>query len=328
MNTSNITFDKNRLFDHEMNDIVTAILFILCLSGILQNFIVILVFYRENVTRKPINILLLNLFVAGMLSGVILQPYIWLDYTMVSNYGDKGKVICALTRGGVLLHCCADINYIALAALSISRYLSVVHNYQSRMLTSKSFVKVFCAASWLFAVIKEGPIAFSFTVNRFSICMRSLPEGFDWPFFLELNGLFFLLFLAVISFCNASIWWYVWKKKRSRVRNLCTGTNKRLALLSGLFVVTFVGSWGPFFILMFTKRNVKYSLHSFQEWLEKQWLVRVTMIFIALNPVLDPIIYAYSCIEHRRGLANLFRDLCRRKVASNAVHPFQHRDES
>ena len=186
-NTSSIPTNRKirTLFSPVIMTFLTVLYALITWTGILNNFIAILVFCRERELRRPFNIFLLNIFVADMLYSLSTQPYIWIDFTKLDQQGKIAGLLCADFVGLAPQVACVTANALSLFAVTTLRYLSIVRNYQGLFVTSMTFVKLHCAFTWVAGILSTMPNVFSYEYDRKeSICYRKWPNAINGAYLL------------------------------------------------------------------------------------------------------------------------------------------------
>ena len=298
------------LFSPTARIVINSIFAILSIIGILNNFLTLTVIYRENALRRPYNIILMNLFIADMMSGFAVQPFIWVDPTKSNSKGTIANVICAISVGIVFFIICMTVNSMSLSALTILRYLSIVRNYHGILITSNKHAKVYCVFTWVVGVLIMLLSATSLKYdNKELMCYREWPKWINGAVFSVLTTVLSLVIPALLMiFCYTALLARIWKQ--SKITNLTNSVTQRakkgVAILLGLLILSFFVCWSPLFFVWFLGRTFNYFSKGREgEYSRQRWL-RITMLFIVLNSVVDPLIYAYSSSDYRKGLIKLF----------------------
>lgn len=321
------------LFSPIERKIINSVFMVLSIAGILNNSIALLVFYRENALRRPCAIILTNLFIADVMSSFTIQPYIWIDPTKIKSDDTVANIICAVSVGIALLIVCMSVNSLSLSALTILRYLSIVRNYHGIFVTSNAIAKRYCIFTWMIGVMFMLLSASSSKYNqRQAMCYREWPKGIDGVLFSILTTILTLVIPAMlIIFCYSALLARIWGQSRSTNLNNSVAIRKKraVAILLGLLIVSFFLCWSPLFFLWFLGRALNYFSNGKQgEYSRQRWL-RITLLFTMLNSAMDPLIYAYSSSDFRKGIvrfAHLIRDSVLRFNHPNRVEPASHGD--
>ena len=263
--------------------------------------------------------ILLNLFVADMMYSLMMQSYIWIDFTKIKERGKAAEFMCAISIGMAAPMVCMNANCMSLVAITVLRYFSIVRNYNGILVTSKNFVIGFCVFSWLSGVIVMMPNALSFKYSHNeALCYREWPEGINGTVYSATTTTVFLfVLLLVMTIFYVMLAFHIWKRSlNSSVRDSVAERTKRsVSVLLGLLILAVVLCWTPLFMIWFLGRTFDYFPKSADGEFKRQRWLRIAMIFGIANPVLDPLIYAYSSSEYRTGLWKLFRHCKRNRLS-------------
>ena len=319
-NTSllNVAYTQRKLFSPYITMSVNTIYIILCVVGVLFNFITMVVFYRETTLRRPFNIILLNLFMADMMFSLTMQPYVWIDFAKITERGRMGGFVCAVSIGIAFPMVCMTANCLSLFAITLLRYLSVVRKYNGIFATSMSLTKGFCAFTWITGVCVTIPNIISYKYNHNeAICYREWPDGINGSVYSAITTSVFLvaiLLVMMVSYIMLAL--HIWKHDMtSSLRNSVAGrAKKNVAALLGLLILAVVFCWSPMFMVWFLGRTFDYFPNSVEGEFKRQRWLRISTVFAMTNPVLDPLIYAYSSSEYRTGLMRLYRRCKRNRL--------------
>ena len=312
--------NKHReLFSANITTLLNTLYAILSIAGVLNNFIVILVFSRERTLRRSFNIILLNLFVADMTYTITMQSYIWIDFMKITQHGKVANFMCAISIGMVAPMVCMTANSMSLVAITVLRYLSIVRNYSGILVTSKSLIIGFCVFSWLTGVAAMMPGALSLKYNHDeTICYREWPEGINSAVYSAVTtSIFFVATLLIMMVFYMMLVLHIWGRSlNSSIRDsVAERAKKSVSILLGLLILAVVLCWTPLFMIWFLGRTFDYFPNNADGEFKRQRWLRVAMIFGISNSVLDPLIYAYSSSEYRTGLRKLFRPCNRNRLS-------------
>lgn len=312
-NSTNMLAKNERLFSTPMSTFINVLYAIVSLAGFLNSLLVILVFYREQRLRRPLNVILLNLFIADMMFSLSIQPYIWTDITWMTESGTNTGILCAITVALAIPMIFMMPNCLSLIAVTILRYFTIVRNYRGFLVTSKKAIGFFMVSSWLLGLATAVPnLLISGYDQAKSTCYRRERFGIKPALYAVVStSLFFLGPLLAMLLCYTALALHIWKQSKSSNLNTSVSgrARKSISALLGLLILALLTFWSPLFMVWFLGRALDtFSPDRDGETQRQRWL-RVTVLFAALNPVMDPLIYAYSSSEYRAGLTNLLRHL-------------------
>ncbi|XP_041669695.1 type-1 angiotensin II receptor [Cheilinus undulatus] len=131
--------------------------------GIVGNSMVVAVIYCYMKLKTVANIFVLNLAVSD-LTFLITLP-MWATFTATGYHWPFGGFLCKASAGLAIFNFYTSIFF--LTALSIDRYLAIVHPVQSRRFRTVVYARVTCVVIWLFAFLLSVPIALTRDVHVF-----------------------------------------------------------------------------------------------------------------------------------------------------------------
>ncbi|KAI5929431.1 Proteinase-activated receptor 4 [Manis javanica] len=244
-----------------------------------------------RVPRMPSTVLLMNLAVADLLLALVLPPRI--AYHLQGQRWPLGEVACRLATATLYGHMYGSV--LLLAAVSLDRYLGVVHPLRARTLRGQCLASGLCAMAWLVAAALALPLALQQQTYRLShsdhvLCHDVLPVGTQasyWrPVFICLAVLgCFLPLLAMLLSYGAT---------------LCTlaagGRRYSHALrLTTLVLASAVAFFTPSNILLL----LHYSNPSADAWGDLYAAYVPSLALSTLNSCVDPFVYYYVSAEFR-----------------------------
>lgn len=133
--------------------------------GIVGNSMVVAVIYCYMKLKTVANIFVLNLAVSD-LTFLITLP-MWATFTATGYHWPFGGFLCKASAGLAIFNLYTSIFF--LTALSIDRYLAIVHPMRSRRFRTVRYASVTCVAIWLFAFVLSVPTAVTRDVHHFTI---------------------------------------------------------------------------------------------------------------------------------------------------------------
>lgn len=129
--------------------------------GIVGNSMVVAVIYCY-MTETVANIFVLNLAVSD-LTFLITLP-MWATFTATGYHWPFGGFLCKASAGLVIFNLYTSIFF--LTALSIDRYLAIVHPVRSRRFRTVVYARITCVVIWLFAFMLSVPTALTRGVHN------------------------------------------------------------------------------------------------------------------------------------------------------------------
>ncbi|XP_073344624.1 type-1 angiotensin II receptor [Pagrus major] len=130
--------------------------------GIVGNSMVVAVIYCYMKLKTVANIFVLNLAISD-LTFLITLP-MWATFTATGYHWPFGGFLCKASAGLVIFNLYTSIFF--LTALSIDRYLAIVHPVRSRRFRTVLYARITCVVIWLFAFVLSVPTALTRDVHN------------------------------------------------------------------------------------------------------------------------------------------------------------------
>ncbi|KAM9839441.1 type-1 angiotensin II receptor A [Aulostomus maculatus] len=130
--------------------------------GIVGNSMVVAVIYCYMKLKTVANIFVLNLAVSD-LTFLITLP-MWATFTATGYHWPFGGFLCKASAGLVIFNLYTSIFF--LTALSIDRYLAIVHPVRSRRFRTVVYARITCVVIWIFAFLLSVPTALTRDVHN------------------------------------------------------------------------------------------------------------------------------------------------------------------
>ncbi|XP_065804947.1 LOW QUALITY PROTEIN: type-1 angiotensin II receptor [Labrus bergylta] len=130
--------------------------------GIVGNSMVVAVIYCYMKLKTVANIFVLNLAVSD-LTFLITLP-MWATFAATGYHWPFGGFLCKASAGLVMFNLYTSIFF--LTALSMDRYLAIVHPVRSRRLRTVVYARVTCVVIWLFAFLLSVPTALTRDIHH------------------------------------------------------------------------------------------------------------------------------------------------------------------
>ncbi|XP_060949964.1 type-1 angiotensin II receptor [Limanda limanda] len=142
----------NHKFFFVLIPIVYGCIFVI---GIVGNSMVVAVIYCYMKLKTVAHIFVLNLAVSD-LTFLITLP-MWATFAARGYHWPFGGFLCKATAGLAIFNLYTSIFF--LTALSIDRYLAIVHPVRSRRFRTVVYARITCVVVWLFAFVLSVPTA-------------------------------------------------------------------------------------------------------------------------------------------------------------------------
>ncbi|XP_055975642.1 proteinase-activated receptor 4 [Sorex fumeus] len=245
-----------------------------------------------RVPRMPSTLLLMNLAAADLLLALTLPPR--MAYHLRGQRWPFGEAACRLTTAALYGHMYGAL--LLLAAVSLDRYLAVVHPLRARALRGGRLATGLCAAAWLLAGALALPLLLQRQTFRLAgsdhvLCHDALPLGAQashWrPAFVCLAVLgCFVPLLAIAGAYGASL------------RALAAAGRGRYGPARRLSALVLAAA-----LLFFAPSNVLLLLHysdpAPRAWGDLYAAYVPCLALSALNSCVDPFLYYYVSAEFR-----------------------------
>lgn len=281
--------------------------------GIVGNSMVVAVIYCYMKLKTVANIFVLNLAISD-LTFVITLP-MWATFTATGYYWPFGGFLCKASAGLVIFNLYTSIFF--LTALSIDRYLAIVHPMRSRRFRTVAYARITCVLIWLFAFVLSVPTALTRDVHDISnttVCgflhqnkekgMRLKELLLAISIMKSLLG--FLVPFVIIITCYCLIGRallgakHIQKSSRSR-------DDEALRMLTAA-VLAFFLCWAPHQVFHFMQLLTQVILTENCPVLEIiDTAMPLTICIAFFNSCINPIVYGFVGRNFRKNLLRLLR---------------------
>lgn len=260
-----------------------------------------------RVPRLPSTVLLMNLAVADLLLALVLPPR--LAYHLRGQRWPFGEAACRMATAALYGHMYGSV--LLLAAVSLDRYLALVHPLRARALRGRRLTAGLCSVAWLSAAALALPLTLQRQTFRLAgsdrmLCHDALPlveQTSHWrPAFTCLAVLGCFLPLLAMGLCYGAT-----------LRALAaSGQRYNHALrLTALVLASAVASFTPSNVLLV----LHYSNPSPEAWGDLYGAYVPSLALSTLNSCVDPFIYYYVSHEFRDKVRAM---LCRQPETSSS----------
>ncbi|XP_058499186.1 type-1 angiotensin II receptor [Solea solea] len=293
--------------------------------GIVGNSMVVAVIYCYMKLKTVANIFVLNLAISD-LTFLITLP-MWATFAATGYYWPFGGFLCKASAGLVIFNLYTSIFF--LTALSIDRYLAIVHPVQSRRFRTVVYARITCVVIWLFAFVLSVPTALTRDVHNINkpnttVCGILHSSNINTKMLKELlvaislmkSLLGFLVPFIIIITCYCLIGRALVGARHIQKSSRCRD-DEVLRMLAAA-VLAFFLCWVP------------HQVFHFMEMLTQMWTVRncaieeiidtampFTICIAYFNSCVNPIVYGFVGHNFRKNLLRLLR-------CSPSGHPGPH----
>ncbi|KAM9333337.1 type-1 angiotensin II receptor [Pholidichthys leucotaenia] len=278
--------------------------------GIVGNSMVVAVIYCYMKLKTVAHIFVLNLAVAD-LTFLITLP-LWATYTATRYYWPFGGLLCKATAGMVTFNLYTSIFF--LTALSIDRYLAIVHPVRSRRFRTVVYARITCVVIWLFAFVLSVPTALTRDVINIgdintTVCGILHPTTdtdkevrLAISFMKSLLG--FLVPFVIIITCYCLIWRALLGAKHIQ-KNSRTRDDEVLRMLA-VAALAFFLCWIPHQVFHFMQLLTELKLVNNCKILDIiDTAMPFTICLAYFNSCINPIVYGFVGRNFRKNLLRL-----------------------
>ncbi|XP_028290395.1 type-1 angiotensin II receptor A [Gouania willdenowi] len=283
--------------------------------GIIGNSMVVAVIYCYMKLKTVANIFVLNLAVAD-LTFLITLP-MWATFTATGYHWPFGGFLCKASAGLVIFNLYTSIFF--LTALSIDRYLAIVHPVRSRRFRTVVYARITCVVIWIFAFLLSVPTALTRDVHNITnsnntVCAILHPSKENARTLKEIqlaNSLMksllgFLVPFIIIITCYCLIGRalvgakHIQKSSRSR--------DDEVLVMLAAAVLAFFLCWVPHQVFHFLQLLTQLILVENCAILEIiDTAMPFTICIAYLNSCINPIVYGFVGRNFRKNLLRLLR---------------------
>ncbi|XP_061118165.1 B1 bradykinin receptor [Conger conger] len=306
--TINITEDFNSTGWSLVHTIVPPYIFIVCVTGILGNAFVLLVFALHKARWTVPEIYLGNLAIADLLllAGLpfwamnILNRFNW-------PYGD---FLCKAVNISIVGNMYTSI-YL-LMVVTIDRYLALVRTMTARWMRRTRYAKVICVVLWLFGFTMTTPMIIHRRVKyvpflRTVACLIDYP-GESWKIanHISMTLVGFALPSIIIVFCNCKIV-IALRGRGEHVFAQDKNDTKAIKLIYAVLLLFFI-CWCPFHLFTFLDLLCDLHILDINSWDHVLDIGNQFSTYLAfLNSCLNPVLYVFAGQYFRKMIAEIHR---------------------
>nr|XP_004665959.2 proteinase-activated receptor 4 [Jaculus jaculus] len=244
-----------------------------------------------RVPRLPSTVLLMNLAAADLLLALVLPPR--LAYHLLGQHWPFGEVACRMATAALYGHMYGSV--LLLAAVSLDRYLALVHPLQARALRGQRLTAILCTAAWLTAAALVLPLTLQRQTFRLAhsdhmLCHDALPldaQASYWrPVFTCLAVFGCFLPLLVMLLCYGA------------TLHTLAASGRRYGHALRLTALVLASA-----VAFFTPSNILLLLHYSdprpEAWGDLYGTYVPSLALSTLNSCVDPLVYYYVSNEFR-----------------------------
>ncbi|XP_042549468.1 galanin receptor type 1 [Dipodomys spectabilis] len=289
-----------------VDNLVTLVVFGLIFAlGVLGNGVVIAVLARSppGRPRSTTNLFILNLSIADLAYLLFCIPFQASVYALPTWV--LGAFICKFTHYFFTVSMLVSV--FTLAAMSVDRYVAIVHARRSPALRVSRNALLGLAFIWALSIALASPVAyhqrlFHRGANNQTFCWDQWPNKLHKKAYVVSTFVFgYLLPLLLICFCYAKVLSHLHKKLKN-ISKKSEASKKKTAQTVLVVVVVFGISWLPHHIIHLWVEFGAFPLTP------ASFFFRITAHCLAYsNSSVNPIIYAFLSENFRKAYKQVFK---------------------
>ncbi|NXH60742.1 GPR19 protein, partial [Rhabdornis inornatus] len=268
----------------------------LWLISVLGNSLVCLVIHRSRRTQSTTNYFVVSMACADLVSSVGSAPFLLLQLS--SGRWMLGSGVCRLVR--YLQYLTPGVQIYVLLAISTDRCYTIIHPLNFRV--SREKAKRMILASWLCGALFASPACFLYGSSSDHHCNFFLPSSWlgaaSAVIYLSVLLLLFPSLLIILFY--QKLFTYIWKSDTAgrRTMNLVSRRKVKTAKMFFIFVLDFLVSWLPFFVIqLWHPQETDY---------EKSSLVFLAITWFSFSSSASkPIVFYKYNANFRRGIQEI-----------------------
>lgn len=275
--------------------------------GIIGNSMVVAVIYRYMKLKTVANVFVLNLAISD-LTFLITLP-MWATFTATGYHWPFGTFLCKASAGLVMFNLYTSIFF--LTALSIDRYLAIVHPVRSRRRRTLFYANLTCVLIWVFALLLSMPTALSrdvYDIGNSTLC-AVWHRSERIHLLVSLSVLksvlgFFVPFLIIIT-CYCLIGRDLMDSRGLLRKSVRSREDETLRMLAAAVLAFFV-CWAPHQTFHFMELLAMLGVVENCQTLDViDTAMPFTICISYLNSCVNPILYSFVGKNFRKNLLRL-----------------------
>ncbi|XP_043929105.1 cysteinyl leukotriene receptor 2 [Protopterus annectens] len=267
---------------------------IILVIGLIENGFSCYIFMKSYSQKSSVNVFMLNLVISDLMF-IITLPFRIAYFLMQSDW-KMGSVLCRIASYTLYVNLYGSIYF--LTALSIIRYVAVVHPYKLLKLNSVSSAQWICTGIWIFVLLASSPLLLNGTreVNGRRSCLEPVQKTSEK--LMIMNNIVivvgFIIPFCIICVCYVSVFITLMKAnaKKNKMRASSKKAMAMIIITMSIFLICFL----PYHILR-TIFLIKRNQSMCNKVLHK--VLVMTQCLAAANTCFDPLLY-YFVGEHFR----------------------------
>ncbi|XP_052789818.1 RYamide receptor-like [Mya arenaria] len=310
--------------------VLYSVLFIVAVGG---NFLVCCVVLGQERMRTVTNYFLLNLAIGDIAKGFLCIPFTFVINVLVP-YWPFGDFMCPFVL--YMQAVTVFLSAFTLVAMSIDRYVAIIHPLRPKMTTRKALVTI--TIVWVLALAVPIPTAIKSQIvrnpytNSTEDCQKGLClEEIGDPVLQQMYStaimcIQYFVPLAVLIVTYSRIGYIIWIKRtpgeaeRRRDERIASSKRKMVKMMI-VMVITYAVCWLPLHVIQLVEEALSHSdaLYSFEHyqfiWTSFHWLA---MSYACYNPI----VYFWMNKRFRAGFKGMifFCTRCKKGYGRSVCH--------
>lgn len=277
--------------------------------GMVGNSMVVAVIYRYMKLKTVANVFVLNLAISDLTFLVTLP--MWATFTALGYHWPFGSFLCKASAGLAIFNLYTSIFF--LTALSVDRYLAIVHPMGSQRRRTLVYARITCVLVWVFAFVLSMPTVLSRDIYR----VKDHPSTLCgiWQTTTQLRLLvslsvlksvfgFLVPFLIIIT-CDCLIGCALLKAKGLLRKSVRSREDEILRMLAAAVLAFFI-CWAPHqifhFMELLTMLGVVKDCHVLDV-IDTAMPLSICLAYF--NSCVNPILYSFVGHNFRKNLLRL-----------------------
>ncbi|GFN73776.1 melatonin-related receptor-like isoform x4 [Plakobranchus ocellatus] len=295
------TPDNTKEWSRPFSSTIAGILIAAALVAVIGNLMVLAVIIRHRGMRTRTNLFLVNLAAADLLVGLLVMPFS--ITTMISHgwvFGDDTDVICQFN--GWMNSFCLITSIHTLMYIGIHKYFSIVHPLSKAFQLRTILLMMFMAWLWAGVCSSLNLIGLKITYkNGTSQCGPNYPNtATSYIIHVILQLTVMIIPFGIMVFCYSRMFIEI-KKHSARLRKNSTVEEEYILATQKKVAVTLFIVLATFFMMVLP--YVSYATYAAVK-VDKDFspeINPVAYMFLYLNSMVNPIIYAFRSPAFREG---------------------------